>query len=272
MRDLRERLLLLLSRPPDALVEAGDEADDPEEAATGLLRDFPDLPDRIRGKRIVDFGCGVGRQAVALALLGAAQVLALDIDQDFLAAGRLLAEEHGVAQRIRFATAPLRDDLGAQDMVVSINSMEHFSAPAAILATMASLLRPGGRLLVSFSPTWYSPWGAHMHYFTRVPWVHLLFPESVVMSVRSRYRDDGARRYEEVRGGLNRMSVNRFERLLAASGLTSVRMEKVGVRGIRAFARVPVLRELLVPKVICESCLAAGADRAPGSRSLAARA
>ena len=37
---------------------------------------------------------------------------------------------------------------------------------------------------------------------TKLPWVNLLFPERVVLAVRSRYRTDGATRYEDCGGGL----------------------------------------------------------------------
>lgn len=226
---------------------------DPPLVSQRIERDFPGLLARIEGKRIVDFGCGEGYQAVTFALQGAEHVLALDIDHASLGTARRTAVSHDVDDRIRFATEARTQDHGSYDFVISINSMEHFSDPEAVLASMISLLKPGGCLLVSFDPTWYSPWGAHMHFFTRIPWVHLLFPESTVMKVRSRYRDDGAARYEEVRGGLNRMSIARFERLMSTAGVATTSIDRIGVKGIRAFARIPVLRELLVPKIVSQS-------------------
>jgi len=250
-----EWLLLRLSHAEETSLNAGPDFDF-DAVCRRLLNDFPELPNWIRGARVLDFGCGHGLQAVAFAKLGADHVLALDINEDSLASGRREAVRNGVQDRVEFAVKPSADDLHRYDIVFSLNSMEHFSDPDAVLQTMASLLKPEGRLLVSFDPTWYSPWGAHMRFFTDVPWVHLLFPESTVMAVRARYRDDGARRYEDVRGGLNKMSVARYERLLAASGLRTTAMRKVGIRGIRAFATIPVLRELLVPRIISVSRIA----------------
>jgi len=246
-----ERLLLLLSHE-EAAASSSDDGFDRQLIEQQITDDFPGLLNALEGRRIVDFGCGLGHQAVVLAHHGA-EVLALDIDPAFLAQGRRLAALEGVEDRIRFAAAPLDADLGTYDGVLSINSMEHFSEPESILGSMVSLLRPGGQLLVSFNPTWYSPWGAHMHFFTKVPWVHLIFPESTVMAVRARYRDDGASRYEDVRGGLNRMSVAKYERLLESIGVETTRLQMIGVRGIGAFSRIPLLRELLVPKIVSES-------------------
>ena len=90
-----------------------------------------------------------------------------------------------------------------------------------------------------------------MHFFTRVPWVHLLFPESVVMRVRSRFRADGARKYEEVEGGLNRMSVRRFLRVMSEAGFRVVRVEYRCIRRWDWLSRVPLLRELFINRVSC---------------------
>ena len=45
-------------------------------------------PDWVRGKRVLDFGCGSGVVAIAAALAGAAHVVACDVDPDALAATR----------------------------------------------------------------------------------------------------------------------------------------------------------------------------------------
>jgi hypothetical protein len=90
-----------------------------------------------------------------------------------------------------------------------------------------------------------------MYYFCKVPWVNLLFPERTVMKVRASYRNDGATRYEEVESGLNRMSVSRFEKIVAASGLAMEQRTYSCVRGINWLGTVPVARELFTNNVSC---------------------
>jgi len=261
MVPILERILLGFSRAPaDAAV--GHLAADWRVAMARLLVDYPDLRRQIAGRRVVDFGCGEGHHAVAMAREGACEVLGVDIDADLLARGREAALAVGVADRVRFVTEVRAADMGGHDLLVSLNSMEHFGAPRAALEQMLGLLRPGGRLLISFDPTWYSPWGGHMHFFTSVPWVHLLFPESTVMKVRARFRDDGATRYAEVPGGLNRMSVARFERIMDDPRLELLDLRLVGIRNISLFGRIPVLRELLVPRVVCTAALRGAAAEA----------
>ena len=55
-----------------------------------------DQPDWVRGKRVLDFGCGSGAVAVAAALAGAREVIACDIDPLALAATRSNARRSGV--------------------------------------------------------------------------------------------------------------------------------------------------------------------------------
>ena len=104
---------------------------------------------------------------------------------------------------------------------------------------------------MTFGPPWYAPYGGHMHFFTRLPWATLLFDEGTVMRVRARFRDDGATRYAELEEGLNRMSLARFERLVAETGLTVTYRRDDQVRGQRWLGRLPLLRELFTNQVSC---------------------
>jgi predicted nicotinamide N-methyase len=54
-------------------------------------------PELVRGKRVLDFGCGSGVVAIAAALAGAREVVACDIDPLALAASRVNAVLNGVS-------------------------------------------------------------------------------------------------------------------------------------------------------------------------------
>src|SRR6266566_6229115 len=59
--------LLLRSCLDARTVEAAGASDEPTRPPLELLlRVYPELLDRIRGKRVLDFGCGPGTQSVAL--------------------------------------------------------------------------------------------------------------------------------------------------------------------------------------------------------------
>jgi SAM-dependent methyltransferase len=247
---ISERILAALSRRPGSSdYSAGCVHWTLESALNPLRRRFPGFDSLVRGKRVADFGCGTGFQSVALALQGCT-VLGIDINLRWLEAARRRAEESAVPpDRLRFTDRILSSDRETCDVVISLNSFEHFPDPAAALAEMTSILRPGGLLLVTFGPPWFAPYGSHMHFFTSVPWLNLLFSETAVMQVRQRYRPDGALRYEDVEGGLNRMTLRRFEGLVTRSGLTLEHRAYQGVRGLNLLTRVPVMRELFTSNV-----------------------
>jgi len=72
-----------------------------------LLKTVPQFLDLVRGKNVLDFGCGLGWQATALAHRNIARsIVGLDIRLTELA--RQNAERYGVEDRVRF-TNSLRD-------------------------------------------------------------------------------------------------------------------------------------------------------------------
>ena len=260
----------MLCRKPDVV---GLSSSAPDNALALLTRVFPDFEQEIEGKDVLDFGCGAGFQSVAMAQCGARFVLGLDTNPKTLARARELGASMGLEGRVEFVEAldrfgisvppcstqipkhrVLRQAQDAQeefDIVISQNSMEHFPDPVAVLVEMKRALRPGGRIFVTFGPPWFAPYGSHMGFFTRVPWVNLLFPESAVMKARSRFVDDGAMRYGDVEGGLNKMTLRGFERTVAQCGLVMTRRRYDCVKGLDFLAKVPYARELFVNHVSC---------------------
>lgn len=240
---IAERLLLPFARPVDAV----DLTEDVESRLAAnplslLERECPDIREWVCGADVLDFGCGRGHQSIAFARAGARRVMGLDIVPEYVRGAALLAAEHGVSDRVSFATEP--PEAGAFDLVVSQNSMEHYPDPVSVLDAMSRLVRPGGRLVITFGPPWLAPFGHHMHFFLPLPWLNLWCPESVVMRLRARYRDDGARRYEDVTGGLNRMTLRKFERLVRRLGWPVEYRRYTAIKRLPVVTHVPILREL----------------------------
>lgn len=176
------------------------------------------------GKRVIDFGCGDGAEAVDLVKSGARYVTGIDIRQDLLDAATVRARSEGVADRCRFAMTATEK----ADAIVTIDSFEHFADPAGILRTMHELLVPGGFVAASFGPTWLHPLGGHL--FSMIPWAHLIFSEQALIRWRADIRSDGATRFAEVEGGLNQMTIRRFEQLVRDSPFHLEHLETVPIR------------------------------------------
>lgn len=236
------RLLRWLSRGPKA--EAGSEA------ASSYVPKIQRIIgskgwDELRDRTVLDFGCGTGAGAVEMARHGARRVIGLDIREEVLEVARRRAEECGVAGSCVFT----RTAAEPVDVIVSVDAFEHFADPAAVLKTMCSLLRDDGFVLVSFGPPWYHPRGGHL--FSVFPWSHLLFTEEAQLRWRADFKSDGARRFHEIAGGLNMMSVGRFVSRVNASGLRFEQFRAVPIRPLR-WAHNRLTREFTTSVVECK--------------------
>jgi SAM-dependent methyltransferase len=197
---------------------------------------------QIQGKVVIDFGCGAGREAIELAQKGARWVYGVDVSSKWLQIGREAAAAVNCRNITFCGTAP-----ELADIIISIDAFEHFSVPLAILNTMAKLLRSNGSVLLAFGPTWYHPLGGHL--FSVFPWAHLIFGESALCRWRSHIRADGAQRFCEVEGGLNQMTIRRFERLVDCSPFELEQLEAIPIRRLKLFHN-RLTREFLTAVVL----------------------
>jgi SAM-dependent methyltransferase len=201
----------------------------------------PGIWDQVDDKVVLDFGCALGREALEVAR-HAQYVIGLDIDESYLAAARARQAELDISN-CTFVNAYS----SKVDIILAIDSFEHFDNPEGVLIEMSKLLRPNGKVLVSFGPTWYHPKGAHFPLFI---WAHLLLTEQAMMAWRAKYKDDGATRFHEVQGGLNQMTIRKFERLVAHSPLKFEYFEAVPIRSLHHL-HCSLTREFLTSVVRC---------------------
>ena len=206
----------------------------------------PDVWREIQDKVVIDYGCGPGLEAVEFARRGARRVIGIDIQSSCLELGRATAKSAGedISARCMFTTHT--DELA--DVIFSTDSFEHFEKPKAILRDMARLIKPGGRLFVSFGPPWFHPLGGHL--FSVFPWAHLIFSERALIRWRSEFKSDGATRFGEVAGGLNQMTIRRFKRLIDGSEFKCERFEAVPIRKLRLLSN-PLAQEFMTSIVRC---------------------
>ena len=182
--------------------------------------------ERLKSSLIVDFGCGTGDGVIELAEGGFQSLVGIDIRESVLLAARKRAAEKGLTNQCRFGK---KLEGEAADAILSIDAFEHFEEPQVILEVMCQMLADNGCVLASFGPTWYHPRGGHL--FSVFPWAHLIFSEPTLCRWRRDFKDDGAERFSDVDGGLNGMTISRFEEIVAESPF---RIESINLRPIHA--------------------------------------
>ena len=99
---------------------------------------------------VLDVGCGGGLLSEAMAKAGAA-VTGIDLAPNLLKAARLHGLESGVKVDYRETSVEALADAqpGSFEAVTCMEMLEHVPDPSAIVRACATLLKPGGRLLLS---------------------------------------------------------------------------------------------------------------------------
>jgi 2-polyprenyl-6-hydroxyphenyl methylase/3-demethylubiquinone-9 3-methyltransferase len=104
----------------------------------------------LNGRSVVDIGCGGGILAESMAAAGA-DVTGIDMAESPLAVARLHQVESGIDVDYRQSTAEelAATNPGQYDIVTCLEMLEHVPSPAQIIASVHTLLRPGGQAFFS---------------------------------------------------------------------------------------------------------------------------
>ncbi len=130
----------------------------------------------IRGRRVLELGCGEGGVLAGFVDVGATGV-GIDLSESKIA----WAQQHFSAEPgMRFYLADIYTWAAGCterfDIVILKDVIEHVTAKRVLLQLCRGLLKPGGLLFVGFPP-WKMPFGGHQQMadtrLGKMPWMHL---------------------------------------------------------------------------------------------------
>jgi SAM-dependent methyltransferase len=231
------RLLRLIVHDRNKATEA--ELDARAAASTFRIDDARAYLDKVRrvyfdgrlpvdpGLAYLDVGCGMGRLSIGLAAAGARDVTGIEVVARHVVEAEAIASALPPGTRPRFLHVDVHEWKPPRqyDVVFVLGAMEHIHDPKRFLELLPGLLAPDGLAFVSHEP-FEGPVGDHLTQFFRVqiPWRGLLFSERALLRLRTEYfrPTDPVTRYQDVAGGLNRMSFRRYLRWAREAGLEFV--------------------------------------------------
>ena len=134
----------------------------------------------VRGRRVLDAGCGTAYGSKLLAEAGASEVIGVDIAEDVLE-----AVTPSMPPTVRLEPGDLRSLAYADssfDVIACFEVIEHFANPSEVLDELVRVLAPDGVLLVSSPNRGVFPEGNPHHH-------HEFRPEELRAALRARVKN-----------------------------------------------------------------------------------
>jgi SAM-dependent methyltransferase len=194
--------------------------------------------DLVRGKRVLDFGCGSGPLSRLCAQQGATSVIGVDLSSKSIARARDISLNAGLNLDFILEKSSNHISLldNSIDVIVCFDVVEHIMDFEAISREWTRVLAPGGCILIWWS-VWWHPYGHHLQTMIPLPWVHVLMSDESLLRVCARiydtpdfqpriwhFDDRGNRKPNPYRGrirfdDLNKLTIRQFDVTVARAGL-----------------------------------------------------
>jgi SAM-dependent methyltransferase len=137
----------------------------------------------LRGKWVLDFGCGEGTTALGIALnFQPTKMIGVDINREYeqcLPGAQMnlgISELPSCLEFRQIAAGEVGPWVGAFDLVYSWSVFEHINRSVLMNVTQGihRLLKKDGLLFVQIAPLYYSAEGGHLAAYGVSPWGHLI--------------------------------------------------------------------------------------------------
>jgi 2-polyprenyl-3-methyl-5-hydroxy-6-metoxy-1,4-benzoquinol methylase len=172
----------------------------------------------------LDVGCGMGRLCMGLINAGAKDVTGIDIVPRNIEQAKELANRFDFGNKLELICTDFHNWQAdrSYDVIAVLGVMEHIRKPKQFLQELPRLMKIDGNALIGHE-NFFGPRGDHLRHFFRVqiPWRGVIFSEKALMKLRREfYRPtDPAECLQDIVGGLNKLSFNKFVNCSLQAGL-----------------------------------------------------
>jgi len=197
------------------------------------------LVDRIvlRGRTVLDFGCGNGAQTASLLDEGCS-VIGVDIDAGDLQilAGYARAGSLDSVLAVRYDGVHLPVRSGSIDAVICFEVLEHVKDESATLGEIWRTLKPGGDILVTVPNKWWV-FETHGAYLPILPWNRVPFFSWLPASIHRRFAKARIYRWKDITGLLTAHSFDVLD-----SQYVTAPLDVLGESGFKQFLQRTLFR------------------------------
>jgi len=180
----------------------------------------------LKGKDVLDFGCGMGHMSVWFANELGARVFGVDIDENHITVSREFIKKYP-AKDVSFNLRNIITDPVDQqfDFIFLNDVIEHIKdewISNVLDVLILRNLKPGGYIFFSYPP-WEGPHASHLQPATKIPWIQY-FPQSYVINLVKKRNQQLVGKHDLLTEylELNHMSHKKLSRLLKKYPLKQV--------------------------------------------------
>jgi ubiquinone/menaquinone biosynthesis C-methylase UbiE len=212
---------------------------------------FPELFN-VKGKKVLDVGCGAEAPLSYYLSEKKAKVWGGEISKEFVKTAKKFAPNANIS--LFFAEAlPFKDE--TFDIVYLWDILEHVKNPFKAVKEAKRVCKKGGLIFIEFSPYWAYPTGHHLYMlgfprgFLPFQWLPLSWTKKIVLNSKLIIKDKPASLFRQFQL-LNKLSVNKFKKIIEAQKLKKLRefyfisLPHREVK-INFISKIPLFKELL---------------------------
>ncbi len=230
----------------------------------------------LKNKKILEVWCGWWWKSVFIAEKYNSEVIAIDIDDIFLAQAKDFAKQKKVDKRIDFYKKSALDtgfEDGQFDIIIMSDVIEHIPETQKLFEEVWRILKKDWVILFDFAP-YYHYFGHHLWDTIQIPWLHLFFTDKFLIKLYKKSVEDlidGKQRIDlrismrpvsketglieiEYFWYLNKISRKDFEKIvwvfLKQHNIKQSKINYYMLRNMNFLARIPFLREVFIRHIV----------------------